>query len=233
MATFIATATNVVKPTVDYNRCQPWQTAPVSTLAERMRWILDQRGWKQREISKLAGLSHSYVSAFFDRAEKDPKASMRGTELAAIAKAANVSLQWLTTGEGEPALEVEEPAPASVEALEGTAWERIPGWGESVAAIEQRFPTIPSKLLRQIGQTRGSWVQVPMTWEWLIVQANHALKAMPDKDRLRLMDEQREALLERELAKDHAAPEPPKLEVVPSLPGIEPSTAPAKKSAKR
>lgn len=231
MPTKVVPSTPVVKKEHDDCGSQSGY-APAVSLKERVEWIVENRcGGNQRELGRRAGLSGNHVGTILTRLRKNPDADIERETLTALARGANVSLQWLSTGDGEP--DVEEPTPSSVEVLEGTAWSRIPGWGESVAEIEQRFPTIPSKLLRQIGQTRGSWVQVPMTWEWLIVQANHALKAMPDKERLRLMDEQREALLERELAKDHATPEPPKLEVVPSLPGIEPPAPPAKKSAKR
>ena len=70
----------------------------MSTLAERIRWILDHRPISAQALSMRAGLAPGHVGHFLYGRVKNP----RRDTLAAIAGAAGVSVAWLVDGEGEP-----------------------------------------------------------------------------------------------------------------------------------
>jgi len=66
-------------------------------LADRIRWILKTRGWKQRELSRRAKLkSQSHVGLILK------SGSAKIEALNAIAEAAGVPFVWLANGEGTP-----------------------------------------------------------------------------------------------------------------------------------
>ena len=64
-----------------------------------MLWIVDNRGFSRRGLSLAAGLSQSHVGQII---RGDKKGRVSHSVLAAIAKAAQVNLTWLATGEGSP-----------------------------------------------------------------------------------------------------------------------------------
>lgn len=97
--------TNVVKKETDYAKCQSVTVVAMTrltTLEERLRSVMKSKGWTQREWPEKAGLSHGAISSFFSRAQKDPDATMHGSALKKLATAADISLAWLVSGEGEP-----------------------------------------------------------------------------------------------------------------------------------
>lgn len=197
MSTFIASATNVVKENVGNDCWQSWHIHDVKTLAERARWVMQLRGLGQREWCDLAEVSHGYLSAFFDRVNKNPDAGMRNKELVALARAANVSVEWLSTGVGSPVLGTEkttQPVPD-----EGTTWARAAGWAESVEEMDREHPGIPRKLIAELGETRSTWAPNPMNAQWLWLQASLAMKAMSPEEAYRLGMEEGERLLEERL----------------------------------
>lgn len=73
--------------------------ADVTTLADRIEWILASRGTSARALSLAAGLSQSHVGQL-KRGQLSSQVAA-GT-LAAIARAAHVDPHWLQTGEGSP-----------------------------------------------------------------------------------------------------------------------------------
>lgn len=77
---------------------QPWQSAAVDTLADRLRWILENRaGGNERELARLAELpSETHVGLILDGKVKEP----RTKTLSALAKAGRVEFAWLATGNG-------------------------------------------------------------------------------------------------------------------------------------
>jgi transcriptional regulator with XRE-family HTH domain len=77
----------------------PCYAAGVSTLAERLAWLLAHRGFRSRRaLARATGLSASHISLLM-KGERG-----FGLETArAIASAADVDLVWLMTGEGGPA----------------------------------------------------------------------------------------------------------------------------------
>ncbi|HEU4532988.1 MAG TPA: helix-turn-helix domain-containing protein [Polyangiaceae bacterium] len=70
----------------------------MSTLAERLAWILEHRGFRSRRaLARATGLSPSHIS-LLAKGERG-----LGVETAqAIASAADVDLVWLMTGAGGP-----------------------------------------------------------------------------------------------------------------------------------
>jgi transcriptional regulator with XRE-family HTH domain len=93
--------------TVTDNLLVPGKLGPMSSLAERLQWVLDHRGLTAHALSKKAGLAGGHVGLIITG-----KAGKRtaGKTLEQIAKAANVSLQWLATGQGTPDAAPQEPA---------------------------------------------------------------------------------------------------------------------------
>jgi len=73
---------------------------PVSTLIERIEEVRKARGWSEREWCERATLSHGTISFFRRRLKEDPAASMNRASLDALARAADVNIKWLRTGQG-------------------------------------------------------------------------------------------------------------------------------------
>ncbi len=101
---------------------RPWYATRVKTVAERLAWILEQRGFRSRRaLARATGLSPSHISLLM-KGERG-----LGLETAqAIANAADVDLVWLMTGaggaEGQPKAEpcaepVADPLPRRDQAL--------------------------------------------------------------------------------------------------------------------
>lgn len=126
-------AMDVVNPAPDDNRNQGWHAALVSALAERIRWVLADRKMEQRDWGLAAGLAESFIGAFLQRAKHSPAATINVDAAAALARAARVSLVWLSTGEGSP-----EPDPVLVDAAR-PALSSLPGWTHAEAEARRRY----------------------------------------------------------------------------------------------
>ncbi|MBL8600790.1 MAG: helix-turn-helix transcriptional regulator [Myxococcales bacterium] len=100
----------------------------MKTLAERVKWLIEDRGVDQRSFGAEAGLADSFVSALFRRARRDPKASVGAEALAAIANTWEVAPEWLLSGEGE--------APV---ARRGERGARPEGGGEGADGVTARW----------------------------------------------------------------------------------------------
>lgn len=73
-------------------------------LAERLEQVLEWKGWSAREWARLAGLAEeTHVTQIIRRFRRSPdSATVDASTLAALARAANVSLDWLWFGRGLP-----------------------------------------------------------------------------------------------------------------------------------
>ncbi|MDP3277265.1 MAG: helix-turn-helix transcriptional regulator [Deltaproteobacteria bacterium] len=70
--------------------------------AARIKWILSERGWSQRELSRRAGFhTDSHLGNVLRNLTRDDDAAGLGT-MRQIAAGAGVSERWLITGEGSP-----------------------------------------------------------------------------------------------------------------------------------
>ena len=81
---------------------------PMTALAERIRLILREKGWSQRELSRRADLAGSHVSLILTRLGE----KVSDETIAKIASAAGASVTWLRTGEG-PMWAAGEPRPSA------------------------------------------------------------------------------------------------------------------------
>ncbi len=102
-------------------------------LAKRIQWILDNRRdpstgelWEAKALGEAAGLkSTAHVGLMKRGTVKAPT----GETMAAIARAANVSLWWLIMGEGGP--DDEDRAHSTTDSSVPIA-RNIPGWGDTL-----------------------------------------------------------------------------------------------------
>lgn len=70
------------------------------TAGDRLRWLISKSGLSQRSLSLAAGLSASFLGAFFTRDRRDPGSSPLDAESAEkIAKALGVSRAWVLWGD--------------------------------------------------------------------------------------------------------------------------------------
>lgn len=74
---------------------------------ERLNLILNARGWRQADLCKASGLTSSQVAYIVNGKTKDPTI----TTAARIAKALNVSLDYLAGLKDDPTIERHSPAP--------------------------------------------------------------------------------------------------------------------------
>lgn len=72
---------------------------PVDTMADRLQWILGETGMSKRGLSLAAGMSPSYV-AMIIRGDIGEGIAYENAEK--LAKAGNVRVGWLLSGEGDP-----------------------------------------------------------------------------------------------------------------------------------
>lgn len=96
------------------------------TYTERFEWIFEARGTNASALSEKAGLARSHIRGIL-QGEKDGRRVRPGAEvLGALAKAANVSFRWLSSGKGprepydgdeEGELSAEAPSPVPPSAV--------------------------------------------------------------------------------------------------------------------
>lgn len=107
MTTTVDAPTSVVNDWIGDYGSQPVQCADVKTLAERMRWVLENKLVDGKPLnasrwSLLAHLTRQQVQTFLTRADSKPGADLELQTVRALATAAGVSLEWLATGAGTP-----------------------------------------------------------------------------------------------------------------------------------
>lgn len=98
----------------------------MKTLADRLRWVLEQRSWTQEAWSRAAGLSANYLATTLYRARRDKDYRPDFNTMKALAGAAEVDVMWLAEGTGEPRATTAPPrpqesplAPAGVRVVKG------------------------------------------------------------------------------------------------------------------
>lgn len=102
MTTMVLARTMVVKAACGDERSHVRHAGDVTTLRERLQWILADRKISQRELARRSGLNDSQVGTTMTRLKANPNAEIERPTLVAIAKGGQVSLAWLATGEGQP-----------------------------------------------------------------------------------------------------------------------------------
>lgn len=76
-------------------------TPTVETIEDRIRLILEKRGWSARELARRSELAESSVGNILRNLKKNPDAIEVST-LRKIASGAAVPLEWLQTGSNTP-----------------------------------------------------------------------------------------------------------------------------------
>lgn len=128
----------------------------MSTVGDRILWILAQRRIGQRELARRAGLRGAHIGVIINRSRKNPAASIENPTLAAIARGGGVSLRWLATGQGSP-----DPAPDEREArailatcrvgarprtTSGRSFRRLPSGSSNARAISPASAHPPRRM---------------------------------------------------------------------------------------
>jgi len=203
------------------------------TLEERIRWVLAQQGWIQRDWGPAAGLSESYVGRLLNRLQEDSDASLNADAAAALAKAAGVTTDWLTTGEGKPVPEAETPL------VRRPVYRYLENWAHAVIDACRRWPWLrkyPS-VLEAAGETSALLIAGPATAE-LVLKTVNLLLETGDPDRIEEAEEKRvdaeiaaeesrygRALLLRKEIEDRGEAPPPLKVLIAQVAKAEKSTA--------
>jgi transcriptional regulator with XRE-family HTH domain len=120
----------------------------MTTLAERLRWVLDHQHapngdpWTPKALSRAAGLGESHVGQIASGTVTDP----RGTTLEKIARAAGVSHAWLASGAGVPVESERDdhahpPAPPS-DGYDEPRFGALPNWPQLLAGARRKAPDV-------------------------------------------------------------------------------------------
>lgn len=160
----VAAATKIVNSTTtdgDYSGSQSRYGDDVNTLESRILWVVEHRAdGNQRELSRKAGLSEGYVGSLLTRLRKKPGAQVEGDSLAALARAANVSIGWLITGSGSPDVQVVRDG--------GAALRLMTGWEAAVHRAAEKAAFLPLWVWERVGEIRNAHAPSPLTPEFLV-----------------------------------------------------------------
>lgn len=99
----------------------------VDTLADRLRWVMNHKGWSASRLSQAAGKARGHVGLILSGRVG---AGVAADTLAAIAAAAGVSLEWLQSGVGDPL----------AGATAGERYDAHPEWASAVAEAPRKYP---------------------------------------------------------------------------------------------
>ena len=139
----------------------------MTTLAERLRWVLDHQHapngdpWTPKALSRAAGLGESHVGQIASGTVTDP----RGTTLEKIARAAGVSHAWLASGAGVPVESERDdhahpPAPPS-DGYDDPRFNALPNWPELLAGARRAAPSTPEWVWDGVARSRPMMTTVP------------------------------------------------------------------------
>lgn len=135
------------------------QARPVSTLLERIRWVLDHRLEVVKSANNwgiMANLARQWGDTTIQRLEEDPeyeKGIKVGT-LEALARAAQVSVPWFVLGRGDP----EEQSPLVDERYSNLA---------RAAEAARALGTISESAIENVWERRLQAGSDPSPDEWL------------------------------------------------------------------
>lgn len=113
----------------------------VSSVGDRIEQLLKSKDISARELARRSGLGETQVSVLVTRFRKNPHTHVTIETLRAIAQGANVSLAWLTTGEGSPDSDDTARTPSTTEDPE-PIMANVPGWAEVERADSEEHPDI-------------------------------------------------------------------------------------------
>jgi transcriptional regulator with XRE-family HTH domain len=145
----------------------------MSTLKERLEWVLDRRGMSAHAWSVGAGLASAHVNMMLSGRAKEP----RRATLEKLARYARVRPDWLMFGSGEPepvddADEHAEPALPAATQFEGEPGEMPETLGQRKDYARQEVAA--KKKLAGDGETVEDWV-----WPHVRATNNFTLENTP------------------------------------------------------
>lgn len=146
----------------------------LSTLAGRLKWVMEQKGWSARHLSREAGLkSDGHVGLILSGRIGERAA---GKTLSKLASAAGVSLAWLQNGEGGP-YDVADAEPR---------WRDHPGWAGAVAKAREIYKgTVPPFAYDAVGNWKLNGTPETVTPEDALQLANVWVRVAPLEERTR------------------------------------------------
>lgn len=146
---------------------------PVDEIAKRLEQLRVERGWSGREFSLRADLSPKQFTKVMERGG----AGATSETMAKFARAANVNVHWLLTGEGSRdevvAGDVDQP-------IYGNA----PGWSEAERIARAENQDVPGWSFEKSRRHRGLTPPNPVTPEFVLEQALLAWKWTPDVEKI-------------------------------------------------
>lgn len=119
-------------------------------LKDRIELILASRGWSVRAYARASGVGHSYI-ALLRKGERGARGPSRSI-LEKLAKAADVDVEWLRTGKGEPGGGLVLPGGAPPE---GT--DPYPNRAQALALLKGLAAPQVEEALRQEKPSKGDW----------------------------------------------------------------------------
>lgn len=151
----------------------------VSTLESRIVWLVEHRAeGSQRELSRRAGLSPNYIGTILTRLRKNPNAQIEKDSLVALAKAGDVSLDWLLNGRGNPERETVLDV--------GSPLRLIEGWTQSVSDARAKGTFLPAWVWDRAGEIRNAHAPVPLTPEFVLRTALYVYDTVDLEEKARL-----------------------------------------------
>lgn len=159
-------------------------------IANRLLWAVEKRaGGNQRELSRKAGLSESYLGTLLTRLRKKADAQIEVASMLAIAQAANVSISWLLTGYGTP--------DGGSEAEDGSPLRALPDYQPALDAAIAKAPYLPPWLWGRVGNLRNAYAPQPLTADFLVRTALYLYETVDLEEKNRLALEAQRAEIAR------------------------------------
>jgi len=178
----------------------------VAGVADRIRTILEERGWSERELGRRSGFATpSQLNGVLRNLERDEGAVERAT-LKRIARGAEVSERWLLLGEGAPGDEDAARGPTSRESARPHMMNAI-GFDDALAEAKRREPKIRAHAWEAVAGSSRYILRGIVTPEDIIKLARVA-EELADPARIEAALEAQTARvreLEAQMAREHAA----------------------------
>ncbi len=118
-------------------------TAYGAGLADRIDWLLEDLDVSARELARRAGLHESHVWVMVSRLRSRPESAPSTETVDAIARAAEVSFEWLATGRG---------APRAKHAITEPRLSELADWPAVLAHASKAHPELPPVAFTQAGR---------------------------------------------------------------------------------
>lgn len=167
MTPIMDAASKSVNPECYTRKCQAGKVSDMEGRAARIRWILKERGWSQRELSRRAGFrTESQIGNILRNLDEDDDAIVAGT-LRQIAHGAGVSERWLYTGEGSPtdtagiddvAVPDVDAAPSSSSGSAPSTFGGFPGYAQTERLARVLDPAIPEVIWTATRDSNPLWL---------------------------------------------------------------------------